>query len=406
MAHLNTCLRKLPGQYLFSEVARQTARFEQTHPGERLLRLGIGDVTRPLPEAAVQAMRAAAEEMGTPEGFRGYGPEQGYPFLREAIARHDYRDRGLDVSPDEIFVSDGAKSDCGNFGELFAPDAVAAVCDPVYSVYLDSSVMAGRAGEYDAGTGRWSRIVYLPCTAGNGFVPEPPKERVDLVYLCSPANPTGAAAGVRQLRAWVDYANDSGAILLFDGAYEAFVTTPETPRSIYELEGARRCAVEFRSFSKTAGFTGIRCAYTVVPKQLERDGAYLWQLWHRRQCTKFNGVSYIVQRGAEAVYTPQGRAQVEKNLAYYRANTALLRRKLAGAGLEVSGGIDSPYVWVRTPGGMPSWDFFRLLLEKAGVVVTPGAGFGPHGEGYIRLTGFGKREETAQAAERIAGILA
>jgi len=405
MAHINDNFLKLPGSYLFSEVARRVAAYTQAHDDAELIKLGIGDVTRPLPAAVVEAMARAVAEMGTVEGFRGYGPEQGYDFLRQAIARHDYQDRGVDMDPSEIFVSDGAKSDCGNIVDIFGPDEVVAVCDPVYSVYLDTNVMAGRAGDYDPKTGKWSRIVYMSCTAENGFSPAIPAQKADLVYLCFPSNPTGAVATREQLKAWVDWANANGSILLFDSAYEAFITTPGIPHSIFEIEGSRTCAVEFRSFSKTAGFTGTRCAYTVIPKELERDGVKLNALWNRRQTTKFNGAPYIVQRGAEAVYSPEGCAQVEANLAYYRANAKVIREGLVSLGLTVSGGVDSPYVWAKTPNGMPSWDFFDLLLDKARVVTTPGAGFGPSGEGYIRLTAFGDAAATKEAVERIQTVL-
>ena len=405
MAHINDNFLKLPGSYLFSEIARRTAAYTAAHPEVSLIRLGIGDVTRPLPAAVTAAMAKAVVEMGTAEGFHGYGPEQGYEFLRAAIARNDYQARGVDVAPGEIFVSDGAKSDCGNIVDLFAPDCVAAVCDPVYSVYIDSKVMAGRAGEYDPATGRWSRLLYMPCTEENGFAPALPEGEPDLIYLCFPSNPTGTVISRTKLQEWVDYANRTGAVILYDAAYEAFVTSPGAPRSIFELEGARTCAIEFRSFSKTAGFTGTRCAYTVVPRELERDGAQLNQLWNRRQCTKFNGVPYVVQRGAEAVYTPEGQAQVAENLRFYQENARVIRTGLAEAGLTVSGGVDSPYVWVKTPAGIPSWDFFDRLLQEAHVVTTPGAGFGPSGEGHIRLTAFGEAEATRKAVERICAVL-
>jgi len=405
MAHINQNFLKLPGSYLFSEIAHRVAAYQQNHPDKDLIKLGIGDVTRPLPAAVVDAMTAAVAEMGTVEGFRGYGPEQGYDFLRQAIAQHDYQERGIAVDPSEIFVSDGAKSDCGNIVDIFGPDEVVAVCDPVYSVYLDTNVMAGRAGVYDAETGKWSRIVYMPCTMENGFAPALPKQRVDLIYLCFPSNPTGAVATREQLNVWVDYANQNGSVILFDGAYEAFITTPGIPHSIFEIDGARTCAIEFRSFSKKAGFTGTRCAYTVIPKELERDGAKLNALWNRRQTTKFNGVPYFVQRGAEAVYSSEGCRQTAENLAYYRANAKVIRDGLISLGLTVSGGTDSPYIWAKTPKGMPSWDFFDLLLEHANVVTTPGAGFGPSGEGYLRLTAFGDAGATREAVRRIQKIL-
>lgn len=405
MVQINENFLKLPGSYLFSEIARRVAVYSEKHPDKKLIRLGIGDVTRPLPAAVTAAMHKAVDEMATAEGFHGYGPEQGYSFLREAIAAHDYQARGVDITPDEIFVSDGAKSDCGNIVDIFGPENVVAVCDPVYSVYLDTNVMSGRAGEYDPATGRWSRVVYMPCTVENGFSPAIPECKVDMIYLCFPSNPTGATATLEQLKAWVDYANRVGAVILFDSAYEAFITTPGVPHTIFEVEGAKNCAIEFRSFSKTAGFTGTRCAYTVIPKELERGGAKLNALWNRRQTTKFNGVPYVVQRGAEAVYTPQGRAQVEENLAYYRRNAQVIRDGLVSAGLTVSGGVDSPYVWAKTPGGAPSWEFFDLLLKEANVVTTPGAGFGPSGEGYIRLTAFGGADATREAVERIRRVI-
>ena len=405
MVHVNENFCKLPGSYLFSEIGRRVARFSGEHPEAELIRLGIGDVTRPLIPAVVEAMERAAAEMGTPEGFHGYGPEQGYDFLRQAIADHDYQARGVAMEAEEIFVSDGAKSDCGNMGDIFSLDNVVAVCDPVYPVYVDSNAMAGRAGEYDPASGKWSRLVYLPCVKENGFVPTIPEGRADMVYLCFPNNPTGAMATRAQLKAWVDWANANGSVLLYDSAYEAFISQPELPHSIFEIEGARTCAIEFRSFSKTAGFTGTRCAYTVVPKKLVRDGVSLNSLWNRRQTTKFNGVPYVVQRGAQAVYTPAGQEQVRQTIAYYQRNAQVIREGLARAGLEVYGGVNAPYIWVATPEGMGSWDFFDLLLRQAHVVTTPGAGFGPSGEGYIRVTAFGRAEQAAQAVERIQSVL-
>ena len=405
MAKINNNFNKLPGSYLFSEIARRVAAYSQEHPDRALIRLGIGDVTRPLPAAVTAAMHKAVDEMATAQGFHGYGPEQGYDFLRNAIAQHDYKARGVEIQPDEIFVSDGAKSDCGNIGDIFHRDNVVAVCDPVYPVYVDTNAMAGRAGEYDAAVGRWTNLVYMPCVAENGFSPEIPQTPVDLIYLCFPNNPTGAVATREQLKAWVDHANRTGAVILYDSAYEAFITDPAIPHSIFEIDGARTCAIEFRSFSKTAGFTGTRCAYTVIPKELERDGTPLNSLWNRRQCTKFNGVPYVVQRGAEAVYSPEGRAQVKETIQYYLNNAKVIRDGLAAAGLTVSGGENSPYIWARTPDGMGSWDFFDKLLREASVVTTPGAGFGPSGEGYIRLTAFGEADATRQAVERIKVVL-
>ena len=405
MVKINENYLKLPGSYLFSEVARRIAAYTAAHPGVTITKLSIGDVTRPLVPAVIQAMHKAVDEMGTAEGFHGYGPEQGYPFLREAIARHDYAARGMDVKPEEIFVSDGAKSDCGNIGDIFGTDNTVAVCDPVYPVYVDTNAMAGRAGDYVEELGRWNKLIYMPCVEANGFSPEPPKETADLIYLCFPNNPTGATATREQLKAWVDYANANGSVILYDSAYEAFITREDVPHSIFEIEGARTCAIEFRSFSKTAGFTGNRCAYTVVPMELERGGARLNSLWNRRQTTKFNGVPYIVQRGAEAVYTPEGRAQILENIAYYQRNAQVIREGLTAAGLACFGGVDAPYIWLKTPDGMGSWDFFDLVLDRANVATTPGAGFGPSGEGYIRLTAFGGAEDTVQAVDRIREML-
>jgi len=405
MTTINQNYLKLPGSYLFSEIARRVAAYSAEHPEAKLIRLGIGDVTRPLPAAVTAAMHAAVDDMATAQRFHGYGPEQGYDFLRSAIAQHDYKARGVDIDPGEIFVSDGAKSDCGNIGDIFGTDNVVAVCDPVYPVYVDTNAMAGRAGDYDESLGKWSRLVYMPCVAENGFIPAIPAERTDLIYLCFPNNPTGAVATREQLKAWVDYANANGSVILFDSAYEAFITDPAIPHSIFEIPGAETCAIEFRSFSKTAGFTGTRCAYTVVPKALVRDGASLNALWNRRQCTKFNGVPYVVQCGAAAIYTDEGRVQVRETIDFYRRNAQVILAGLKGAGLTVSGGENSPYVWAKTPDGLGSWAFFDKLLHEAGVVTTPGAGFGPSGEGYIRLTAFGGAEATAEAVERIKKVL-
>ncbi len=406
MVKINENYLKLPGSYLFSEVARRIAAYTAAHPQAKITKLSIGDVTRPLVPAVIEAMHKAVDEMGTAEGFHGYGPEQGYPFLREAIAQYDYAKRGVDIKADEIFVSDGAKSDCGNIGDIFGVDNVVAVCDPVYPVYVDTNAMAGRAGEYQEELGKWNRLVYMPCVEENGFSPEPPKEKVDMIYLCFPNNPTGAVATREQLKAWVDYANENGSVILYDSAYEAFITREDIPHTIFEIEGARTCAIEFRSFSKTAGFTGNRCAYTVVPKELERGGAKLNAMWNRRQTTKFNGVPYIVQRGAAAIYTPEGHKQIMENIAYYQNNAKIIREGLTAAGLQCFGGVDAPYIWLKTPDGMGSWDFFDLVLDKANVATTPGAGFGPSGEGYIRLTAFGETEATRQAVERIKEMLA
>ncbi|MEM5779984.1 MAG: LL-diaminopimelate aminotransferase [Lawsonibacter sp.] len=405
MVKINQNYQKLPGSYLFSEVARRISAYSAAHPQAKIIKLSIGDVTRPLVPAVVEAMHKAVEEQGTFEGFHGYGPEQGYPFLREAIAQWDYKARGVDILPEEIFVSDGAKSDCGNIGDIFGEGNVVAVCDPVYPVYVDTNAMSGRAGDYQEELGRWSRLVYMPCVEENGFSPQPPEEKADIIYLCFPNNPTGAMATREQLKRWVDYANANGSVILYDSAYEAFITEEDVPHTIFEIEGARTCAIEFRSFSKTAGFTGNRCAYTVVPMELEREGVKLNGMWNRRQCTKFNGVPYVVQRGAVAIYTPEGHAQIMESIAYYQNNAKVIRAGLTGAGLECFGGVNAPYIWVKTPGGMGSWDFFDLVLDRANVATTPGAGFGPSGEGYVRLTAFGDAEATKQAVERIKAIL-
>ena len=405
MTKVNQNFLKLPGSYLFSEIARRLAAYTAEHPEAKMIRLGIGDVTRPLAPAVIEAMHKAVDEMGTFEGFHGYGPEQGYDFLREAIAKTDYAARGVDIKPNEIFVSDGAKSDCGNIGDIFGADNVVAVCDPVYPVYVDTNAMAGRAGDFQEELGKWSKLVYMPCVEENGFTPRIPQEKVDMIYLCFPNNPTGTVATKEQLKAWVDYANENKAVILYDSAYEAFITQDDVPHTIYEIEGARTCAIEFRSFSKTAGFTGNRCAYTVVPMELERDGAKLNALWNRRQCTKFNGVPYVIQRGAAAVYTEEGQRQIKETIAYYQENARVIREGLTEAGLTCFGGVNAPYIWLKTPDGMGSWEFFDKLLKEANVVTTPGAGFGPSGEGYIRLTAFGDADATREAVARIRTML-
>ena len=402
MAKVNANYEKLPGSYLFSDIAHRTAAYSEQHPEAKLIRMGIGDVTRPLAPAVIEAMHAAVDDMSTVEGF--YGPEQGYDFLREAIAKGDYAARGIDIDVDEIFVSDGAKSDCGNIGDILSIDNKVAVCDPVYPVYVDTNAMAGRAGDYDETAEKWTNITYMPTTAENGFCPALPDEPVDVIYLCSPNNPTGTVLNAEQLKMWVDYANEHDAIIMFDAAYERFITEPGIPHSIYEIEGAKTCAIEFRSFSKTAGFTGARCGYTVVPKALVREGQSLNAMWNRRQTTKFNGASYIIQRGAAAIYTEQGAKEIEKTLDYYRNNARMIKEGLEKAGYEVYGAVNSPYVWCKTPEGMGSWEFFQMLLEKANVITTPGAGFGPSGEGYIRLTAFGDADETAEAVRRIQAL--
>ncbi|WP_444660041.1 LL-diaminopimelate aminotransferase [Caproiciproducens sp. R2] len=400
MLKVNENFIKLPASYLFVDIAKKVNEFSRQHPETEIIRLGIGDVTRPLPKAVVKAMQAAAEEMGQAETFRGYGPEAGYEFLRTAIAENDFIKRGVQIDIDEIFVSDGAKSDTGSIGDIFGVDNVVAVCDPVYPVYVDTNVMAGRAGEYSEGRG-WSRIVYMPCRKENGFLPELPKERVDMIYLCFPNNPSGVGISRGELKKWVDYALANQSVILYDAAYEAFITEEDMPHSIYEIEGAKKCAIEFRSFSKTAGFTGTRCAYTILPKELVFGGVSLNKLWDRRQSTKMNGVSYVVQRGAEAVFSEKGRREVRENIAYYLKNARIIVDGLQKAGFEVYGGVNSPYVWLKTPDGLTSWEFFDLLLEKTGVVGTPGSGFGVGGEGYFRLTSFNTKENTEKAVERI-----
>ncbi len=405
MAHINPNFAKLPGSYLFAEVARRTAAFQEAHPEAKVIKLGIGDVTQPLAPAVIEAMHVAADEQASTETFMGYGPYEGYAFLREAIAEHDFAARGVDIAIDEIFVSDGAKSDCGNIVDILGEGNRIAVCDPVYPVYVDSNAIAGRTGDYDATKEAWTNIYYMPTTAENGFCPALPEEKVDVIYLCSPNNPTGTALSASQLKAWVDYANENDSLIMFDAAYERFIQDDDVPHSIYEIEGAKTCAIEFRSFSKTAGFTGMRCGYTVIPRALVREGESLNDLWLRRQSTKFNGASYIIQKGAAAVYTPEGAQQIEATLDYYRENARVIKEGLEAAGLDVFGGVNSPYIWCKTPEGVGSWDFFDMLLEKAHVVTTPGAGFGPAGEGYIRLTAFGEAEATKEAVSRITTLL-
>ncbi len=408
MARANQHYGKLVAGYLFPEIARRVADFQKEGGGDDLIRLGIGDVVLPLPQAVRAAMHRAVDEMGSDEGFRGYGPEQGYEFLRQAIAEGDFASRGVEVTADEIFVSDGSKCDSANIQELFAADARPAIPDPVYPVYLDTNVMAGRTGNVDA-RGRYSGVVYLPGTEQNGFCPEPPEEAVDYAYLCFPNNPTGAVADRAALGRWVSWAKSSDCVLLFDAAYEAYITDSALPHSIYEIEGARDVAIEFRSFSKNAGFTGTRCAYVVVPKELEASvgdkRASLHAMWHRRQSTKFNGVSYVVQRGAEAVYGDKGRSEVRERVDYYMENARVIREGLLALGLTVFGGVNAPYVWLKTPEGQGSWDFFDRLLTEAHVVGTPGAGFGACGEGYFRLSAFGHRTDVEEAVQRIRARL-
>ncbi len=404
MFRINENYEKLPGSYLFSTIGKKVAAFSEAHPEEKIIRLGIGDVTQPIAPAIIEAMHKAVDEMGQAETFHGYAPDLGYAFLRETIAQHDYADRGCPISADEIFVSDGAKSDSGNIQEIFAADSKVAVCDPVYPVYVDSNVMAGRCGTYDPVTGRWSDLIYMPCTRENGFVPELPKEVPDLIYLCFPNNPTGTTITKEQLQVWVDYANKNGAVIIYDAAYEAYITEKNVAHSIYECEGARTCAIELKSFSKNAGFTGVRLGYTVVPKELRCGKSSLHALWARRHGTKFNGAPYIQQRAGEAVYSPEGKAQLGEQVAYYMRNAKAIKEGLASCGYEVYGGVNAPYVWLKTPEDMNSWQFFDYLLEKAKVVGTPGAGFGPSGEGYFRLTAFGSYENTIAALDRIKSI--
>ena len=405
MARINDHYQKLAAGYLFPEIGRRVGAFQAANPKADVIRLGIGDVVLPLTGSVRQAMHDAVDEMAVASGFKGYGPERGYGFLREAIAKHDFGDRGVTIDPNEIFVSDGSKCDSGNIQEIFAEDATIAIPDPVYPVYVDTNVMAGRTGQAGA-NGRYAGIQYLPCTEASGFLPALPQRPVDLVYLCSPNNPTGAVASKAELGKWVDWARANGAILLFDAAYERFITDPELPRSIFEIPGARECAIEFRSYSKTAGFTGIRCAYVVIPTELKGRNARgesvsVAGLWDRRTSTKFNGVSYPVQRAAEAIYSETGRKEVQANIDYYMANAGIIRAGLAKAGFYTFGGVNAPYVWMKTPNGLDSWQFFDALLSQANVVGTPGSGFGSCGEGYLRLSAFGFREKVEEAVGRI-----
>ena len=405
MVKVNDNYLKLPGSYLFSAIAKKVNAYTAANPDKKIIRLGIGDVTQPIAPALIKALHDAVEEMGSVETFHGYAPDLGYGFLREAIAAGDYAARGCKIEADEIFISDGAKCDCGNIQEIFSEDAIIAVCDPVYPVYVDSNVMAGRTGEYDEKTGKWSRVIYMPCTAENQFVPELPEETPDLIYLCVPNNPTGTTLTRDQLKVWVDYANRTGAVILYDAAYEAYIAEPSVPHSIFEIEGARTCAIEFRSFSKNAGFTGVRLGFTVIPKELVRGGVMLHSLWARRHGTKFNGAPYIVQKAGEAVYSPEGREQLKEQVAYYMRNAKVIYEGLKEIGCEVYGGVNAPYIWLLVPGGMTSWEFFDCLLNEAGVVGTPGSGFGPSGEGYFRLTAFGTYENTVEAVERMKNMV-
>jgi LL-diaminopimelate aminotransferase len=408
MIKINENYRKLQSSYLFSDIAKRVAAFQQANPAKKIIRLGIGDVTRALPEACVKALHAATDEMARDSSFRGYGPEQGYDFLREAIAQHDFQARGANVQPDEVFVSDGAKCDTGNIQEILSLDCKVAVPDPVYPVYVDTNVMAGRAGDWNKETGRYDGLVYLDGNQANGFIPALPTQPVDLIYLCFPNNPTGSTATKAQLKQWVDYAKANKALILFDAAYEAFITDPALPHSIYEIEGAREVAIEFRSYSKTAGFTGTRCAYTIVPKECvaytaSGEAVPLHALWNRRHTTKFNGVSYPIQRAAAAVYSPEGQGQVKALIAYYLNNAKYIRDKMTALGYACIGGENSPYIWIDSK--TDSWAFFDKLLNAAAVVCTPGAGFGKCGEGYIRISAFNSRENVEEAMKRLRKVL-
>ena len=402
MALVNEHFLKLPNNYLFSDIAKKVNAFKVSHPKTDLIRLGIGDVTRPLPQASIEAMHKAVDELANKETFHGYGPEQGYDFLIDAVIRNDYTPRGVYLEPGEVFISDGAKSDTGNIGDILRHDNSIGVTDPIYPVYIDSNVMCGRAGILE--DGRWSNVVYLPCLSENNFVPEIPDRRIDILYLCYPNNRTVISKA--ELKKWVNYALENDTLILYDAAYEAYIQDPDIPHSIYEIKGAKKVAIEFRSFSKTAGFTGVRCGYTVVPKELtaatlEGERIPLNRMWNRRQCTKFNGTSYITQRGAEAIYTPEGKKQVKAIIQYYMANARIMKEALESTGLKVFGGENAPYLWVKTPGEVNSWKFFEQMLYEANVVGTPGVGFGPSGEGYIRLTAFGERADCEEAMKRI-----
>lgn len=405
MFKVNENYLKLPGSYLFSTIGKKVAAYTAANPEKSIIRLGIGDVTQPLAPAIIQALHGAVDEMGKAETFRGYAPDLGYEFLRTAIAENDYKAHGCDIAADEIFVSDGAKCDSGNIQEIFGLDNKIAVCDPVYPVYVDTNVMAGRTGEYDTKTEIWSDVIYMPCTQDNNFAPELPKETPDMIYLCFPNNPTGATITKAQLQEWVDYANKVGAVIIYDAAYEAYISEDDVAHSIYECNGAKTCAIELRSFSKNAGFTGVRLGFTVIPKELKSsDGTSLHTLWARRHGTKYNGAPYIVQRAGEAVYSAEGKAQLKEQVAYYMNNAKVIKEGLAAAGYSVSGGVNAPYIWLKTPDKMTSWEFFDYLLETANVVGTPGSGFGPSGEGYFRLTAFGSYENTVAAIERIKAL--
>ncbi len=404
MYKINRNFAKFPGSYLFSTIAKKVSEYQEGHPDAKIIRLGIGDVTRPLPPTVIKAMHEAVDEMGNEATFKGYAPDLGYGFLREAIVAWDFKRLGCDISTDEVFVSDGAKSDSGSIQELFAADNRIAVTDPVYPVYIDSNVIAGRCGEYDEKKEGWTDVTYMPVTAENGFVPEFPKEHCDIIYLCLPNNPTGTTLTKQQLQDFVDYARREGSVIIYDAAYEAYISQEGICHSIYECEGARECAIEIRSFSKNAGFTGTRLGYTVIPKDIICDGMRLRDMWARRHGCKFNGAPYIIQKAGAAVYTPQGQSEVKELIDYYMGNAAIIRDGLKNAGFEVYGGVNAPYIWMKTPNGMTSWGFFDYLLAEANVVGTPGSGFGPSGEGYFRLTAFGTKENSEAALERIAAL--
>lgn len=401
MFKINENYLKLPGSYLFSDIGKKVKAFSEANPDTKIIRLGIGDVTLPLAPAVIHALHKATDEMGIKETFKGYAPDLGYEFLRTAIAENDFKTRGVDIAIDEIFISDGAKSDSANIQEIFDLDNKIAVCDPVYPVYVDSNAMAGRTGDYLPELGKWSNVIYMPCTKESGFAPELPKEEPDIIYLCFPNNPTGSTINKAELQKWVDYANKTGAVIIYDAAYEAYISEADVPHSIYECDGARTCAIELRSFSKNAGFTGTRLAFTVIPKELKCGDVSLNSLWARRHGTKFNGTPYIIQAAGLAVYSEEGKQQTKEQIAYYMNNARVIREGLSSAGYQVSGGVNAPYIWLKTPGSMSSWEFFDYLLKEANVVGTPGSGFGPNGEGYFRLTAFGTYENTLEAIERI-----
>jgi LL-diaminopimelate aminotransferase len=410
MVKINENFLKMEDSYLFSTVANKVSKYQQDNPDKNIIKLGIGDVTKPIANKIIEQMKKAVDELGKSNTFRGYGPEQGYEFLRKAIVKYDYERRGIQILPDEVFISDGSKCDCGNIVDLFDINNKIAITDPVYPVYLDTNIISGRTGKYNTETGRYDGVIYIPCTYENDFIPELPQEIPDIIYLCFPNNPTGTVISKEELARWVKYAKENNSIILYDAAYEAFITEENIPHTIYEIEGAKEVAIEFKSFSKTAGFTGIRCAYTIVPKELKiklNNGkeVSLNKLWNRRQCTKFNGVSYITQRAAEAIYTEEGQKEIKENIKYYLENAKIIREGLDEVGIQHCGGINSPYIWIKVPNNMKSWKFFDMLLEKANIVGTPGVGFGPSGEGYFRLTAFGERKNTEEAMKRIKETL-